>query len=188
MSLLLYLSACFRFGGGVEAGLAGDRPTFVDVSGDVGLLTDDVVATATVEVRGGPAGAEGAVGVTLCKPVGDFVLVDVCGRAYALEFGWRRDHATFGVLSPAAGLAVSVPLMDVGLLPGGSQRPLQTVSLTIGVAAWVGLDVRTVGEDIGPYGSLQVLYGWRFRAANRDRPGLLGPTKARPAEPAGDDG
>lgn len=159
------LLACPRGLVGVEGGLAAERPAYVTVTGEWGGYTDRLVAAPTAQLRLGPSGAEFGLGATACASTRDERwILDGCARVYALELGWRRDHWSYGALSPAIGPAITYTLREIAPIGLGKRgRPDTFLRDAVTVALWMGLDTRvSPGSDTAPYLGVQVGYGFRI--------------------------
>ncbi len=189
MMLLLLLFGCLRGSIGFEPGLGDPRPAYATVSADFGIFDQEKVFAATAQVRAGAGGAELSAGGFVCASGGAFITMSGCGRVYALDIGWRRDHVSVGV-SPAVGVEANVPLFEMGWVPvSHATGNLRVISLSLFAGAWAGADLRVAPiSDTTPYGSLQLGVGFRFR--NTDAPrgvlsrGLFPQRKARKAAKA----
>jgi hypothetical protein len=152
------LGGCLRYLVGTEVGAAPERPTYVTAAVGYGVMTDRTSFEGTTQLRVGTSGAELSLGAMMCRGthVGDWI-VDGCGRLYALELGWRRDHVSFGTMSPAIGPALTHAVWPRPVHPGLNDAvyPAFTAQL------WVGLDTRVPTSDIAPYVGLQLGYGQR---------------------------
>ena len=154
MALLLF--GCPRGFVGVEEGF-GDRPSYVTATGEIGMFASGFGAGATLQTRLGATGVEASLGGFVCGGTQTRVTFEGCARVYALELGWRRDHMSFGLVAPAIGPSLTIPLRD-GAPISPSRQAVTGTALTIGL--WAGLDTRVAPRsDFGPYISLQVGVG-----------------------------
>lgn len=162
--LLAILLGCPRVMIGVEDGIAKDRPAYATVSGEFGGYSDTEVVAATVQLRTGPAGTEFSGGALACASTrAGQLVVDGCARAYALELGWRRDHVTFGGLSPAIGPAITVPFRTVAPVGIAGRHVTGELWEALTLALWLGVDIRVAPtRDTAPYVGLQVGFGYRI--------------------------
>ena len=86
-----------------------------------------------------------------------YPLPNVSLRRKHRALGWRRDHVSFGLLAPAIGPSLTIPLRD-GAPFKPSRQAVTGTALTIGL--WAGLDTRVApSSDFGPYIGLQVGVG-----------------------------